>query len=145
MPPSRYHHIHRIEHAPSRAYGWRVQVQRRNQVIIELFTDNLYAGQRSALKAALQRRDKILNGLQDRRYNVWRNRKRRNNTSGIVGVGRYVSRERNATSVIERISWQAFWDDSDGRRRSRKFSVNRYGEHGLVSWPVRRDDRHCAY
>ncbi len=125
----RLHHIHRIDHAPKRTHAWVVQVQRRGEITIRCFTDGRYDGKRAARRAAIRFRDAALRGAQDQHYWLWcRNRKRRNNTSGIVGVGRYVSRERVRGSIIERVSWQAFWDGPDGRRHSRKFSVNLYGE-----------------
>ena len=125
----RLHHIHRIDHAPKRTHTWLVQVQRRGEITIRSFTDGRYGGKRAALQAAIRFRDAALNGARDKNYQLWRrNRKRRNNTSGIVGVGRYVSRERGRRGIIERISWQAFWDGPDGRRHSRKFSVNLHGE-----------------
>jgi len=106
-----------------------VQVQRRGEITIRCFTDGRYGGKRSALQAAIRFREAALTSARDKGYQLWRrNRKRRNNTSGMVGVGRYVSRERRRQGIIERISWQAFWDDPDGRRHSRKFSVNLHGE-----------------
>lgn len=126
---SRLHHIHRIDHAPKRTHAWAVQVQRRGEIVIRRFSDGRHSGKAEALKAAIRFRDGTLNGFTDQRYALWRrNRKRRNNTSGIVGVGRYVSRERGRHGIIERISWQAFWDGADGRRHGRKFSVNLHGE-----------------
>lgn len=129
MAHHRLHHIHRIDHAPKRTHAWLVQVQRRGEITIRSFTDGRYSGKRAALEAAIRFRDAALNSGRDKGYQLWRrNRKRRNNTSGIVGVGRYVNREHGRQRIIERISWQAFWDGPDGRRHSRKFSVNLHGE-----------------
>lgn len=123
------HHIHRIDHAPKRTHAWLVQVQCRRKITIRSFADGRYGGRRAALQAAIRFRDAALNGAHDKSYQLWRrSRKRRNNTSGIVGVGRYISRERRRQGIIERVSWQAFWDGPDSRRHSRKFSVNLYGE-----------------
>lgn len=123
------HHIHRIDHAPSHTYAWVVQVQRRGRITLRRFSDGRYGGRRAALAAAIRCRDSLLKNAPERRYALWRrNQKRRNNTSGIVGVGRYVSREHARGRIIERVSWQAFWDGPDGKRHSRKFSVNLHGE-----------------
>jgi hypothetical protein len=50
------------------------------------------------------------------------------NTSGMVGVGRYIAREMAGGKAVERAFWQGFWIGDDGRRRSRKFRVAKYGE-----------------
>ena len=103
MPTPRHHHLQRIDDERSRTHAWRAQVQRRHRIVIAHFSDNLHGGKRAALKAALRYREAMLKELHDQRYPLWRrNRKRRNNTSGVVGVGRYVSRERNGRAVIER-------------------------------------------
>lgn len=129
MAHHRLHHIHRIDHAPKRTHAWLVQVQRRGEITIRSFTDGRYGGKRAALEAAIRFRDAALSSGRDKGYQLWRrNRKRRNNTSGIVGVGRYVNHEHRRQGIVERISWQAFWDGPDGRRHSRKFSVNLHGE-----------------
>ena len=127
--PSSQHHIHRIDNDDKRTHSWLVQVQRRGKIVFQYFSDNLYGGKRKALTAAQQYRDQLLDQMQDEQYPLWRrNRKRRNNTSGIVGVGRYLARETVGGKLVERAFWQAFWDGSDGKRHSRKFSVSKYGE-----------------
>ena len=137
MPTPRHHHLQRIDNARTHTHAWRVQGQRRHRIMIEHFSDGVYGGKQKALKAALRWRDAMLKQLHDRRHGLWRrNRKRRNNTSGIVGVGRYVSRERHGRSVTERISWQAFWEGSDGRRHGRKFSISRHGEQKAKRFAV---------
>lgn len=123
------HHIHRIDSESKRSHGWRVQVQRKGQIVIRNFSDKLYGGKRKALQAAMDCRDALLEQMHDERYGLWRcQRKRRNNTSGIVGVGRYIAREMVGDQEVERVSWHAFWAGSDGKRHSRKFSVSKYGE-----------------
>ena len=125
----RQHHIRRIDDKQKRTHAWLVQVQSRGETTIGFFSDGRFGGKRAALQAATHFRDEVLRTARDGKYHLWRrNRKRRNNTSGSVGVGRYVSRERRRGGVVERITWQAFWDGPGGKRQSRKFSVNLYGE-----------------
>ena len=115
----------------SGTHAWLVQVQRRNRIAIRMFSDSLHGGRRKALAAALAYRAAMLKRMHDPRYALWRrNRKRRNNTSGIVGVARYANRERSRSGrkIIVREYWQAFADDGKGGRRSRKFSLAKYGE-----------------
>jgi AP2 domain len=124
------HHIHRIDVERTSTHAWRVQVVRRSRMVIRYFSDGVFGGKRAALRAAIVFRDALLLALHDARYELWRrNRKRRNNTSGIVGVGRYWARERlRSGRLSERAYWQAFADDGRGARKSRKFSVKMYGE-----------------
>ena len=125
-------HIRRVDDAErSRTHAWLVQVQRRNRIVIRMFSDGRHGGRRAVLAAALAFRAAMLKQMHDPGYALWRrNRKRRNNTSGIVGVARYANRERArpGRKPIEREYWQAFADDGKGARRSRKFSVAKYGE-----------------
>ncbi|NEX64202.1 AP2 domain-containing protein [Noviherbaspirillum galbum] len=122
-------HIHRIDNETNRTHCWKVQVQHRNRVVIHHFSDGRYGGKRKALTAAIACRNELLEDMRDERYAHWRrNRRRRNNTSGIVGVGRYVAREVVGGKDVERASWIAFWDGADGKRHTRKFAVNKYGE-----------------
>lgn len=143
----RLHHIRRIDHAQKRTHAWIVQVQRRGEITIRRFSDGRHGGRQKALEAAIRFRDATLSQLHDARYPVWRrNRKRRNNTSGIVGVGRYVSREQGRRGIVERVSWQAFWDGPDGRRHTRKFSVNLHGERRARDLaPRAREEAMCAF
>jgi hypothetical protein len=130
MPKScKHHHIHRIDNDAKRNHAWRVQVQSRGRVVIRHFSDGVYGGKQKALKVAWRFRDATLKEAHDDRYWFWRrHRMRRNNTSGVVGVGRYVSRECRHGRLTEQTYWLAYWDDADGWRRSRKFSVSTHGE-----------------
>lgn len=129
MPPPSLHHIQRIDNESKRTHAWRVRAQYKSRGVIRHFSDKPYGGKRKALQAALAYRDELLQQIHDERYNLWRRqRKRRNNTSGTVGVGRYIARDMVAGREVERPSWLAFWDGADGKRHSRKFSVSKYGE-----------------
>lgn len=137
MSHGRLHHVRRKDSERSRTHGWLAQVQRRHRVAIRLFSDRRYGGSHAALRAALAFRDSALVRLHDARYALWRrNRKRRNNTSGIVGVGRYAVRQRSSRTILERRYWQAFWNGADGKRHSRKFSVAAYGEAGAKALAI---------
>jgi hypothetical protein len=114
--------IKRVDYPEKRTYGWYTQVIRKGVWHKKLFSDSVYGGKKPALDAAIQYRDHV-KGNSAQKYKLWRRSViRRNNTSGIVGVGRYV-RSDNKTAF-----WAAFWDDKSGKRRSRKFSVTIYGE-----------------
>lgn len=98
-------------------------------MVSQQFSDAVHGGKAKALQAARRFRDDVLAQMHDPYAVVWRrNLKRTNNTSGVVGVGRYVNRKVQNDCIVERASWQAFWSDEQGRRVSRKFSVAVHGE-----------------
>jgi hypothetical protein len=60
-------------------------------------------------------------------YVLWRREKRsRPSSSGIVGVGRYAVRYEANRYLV----WEAYWQDADGKRHSRRFFVSVYGDKG---------------
>lgn len=116
-----YHNLRRIDDNSRRTHAWLVQVQRRGHIIIKMFSDSLYSGKQKALTAALAYRDALIAAASPAEHNLWhRTIVRRNNTSGIPGVGFY--RKANG-----REKWVAYWIDENGVRKSRTFSVNMYG------------------
>lgn len=127
--PRRLHHIRRIDNPSKRYHAWVVQVQRRKKPTARSFSDRRHGGKRKALAAAIRCRDTLLAEANQAHYQQWRYHHRRaDNTSGIVGVGRYLWRTRFNNSVYEIPAWQAYWNDRHGKRHSRWFSVNRHGE-----------------
>lgn len=120
--------IKRIDTDINHTHAWLVQVQRQGEIFIKMFSDNPYGGKRKALKAAIEFRNSTLAKASGYGYHIRRRTKlRRNNTSGISGVGRY---ENVASPKTKRISifWVAFWNDEHGVRRQRKFLVSQHGE-----------------
>jgi hypothetical protein len=120
--------IKRVDHDTKRDHGWVVTLQRKGAIIVKRFSDGLYGGKRKALKAAVEYRDSFLARDKPFDYQIWvRTRLRKNNKSGIPGVGRYEVVD-NSGSGIARAFWLASWVDERGASRKRKFSVGRYGE-----------------
>ena len=123
------HHICRIERGGTRC--WDVRVRRKHQTAAhQIFSDSKYGGKAAALRAAIRFRDSVLSDSAEHTYNLWRCKtiKRRDNTSGITGVGRYVVTSRRNGGVSVSNLWIAHWCDAYGKRRSRAFSVERFGE-----------------
>lgn len=126
MKPPR--NIMRIDHEASRTYGWRVTLQRKGEIIVNTFSDGVYGGKRNALKAAIERRNTLLNQHSPVEHQLWvRTRLRRNNTSGIPGVGRYDVLA-NPNTGRRSTFWLASWVNEHGAGRKRKFYVSLYGE-----------------
>lgn len=140
-------HIARIDSERNHTHCWVVRVQRRGQVVLQYFSDGVYGGKAKALKAARELRDELLRRMHDPDAVAWRrNVTRANNTSGVVGVGRYVSREIQDGRSIERAAWHAFWSDEQGRRVSRKFLVSAHGEQRarVLAMECRRQNTRTA-
>ena len=98
---------------------------------IKVFSDGVWGGKQKALDAALAWRDEQIGllpayELQVRRRNLLR----KNNKSGVPGVGRYEREPPPGKEGKGSAFWMAFWTDPDGKAHKRKFAVNRWGERG---------------
>ena len=123
------HHILRVDNDKTHTYCWKIKIRRRDRVIYKYFTDALYGGKAKALKAAKAYRDALMKKISGADYAMWRRTKMRpNNTSGVVGVGRYIKSEKTGRSLLEYPLWEAYWVDADGKRRSKRFLVHQFGE-----------------
>lgn len=123
--------IHRVDNLKTRTHCWRVVVRRQGAHLTKYFSDNLFGSKEAALEAAIAYRNAFLPEISGVDYFLWRREfKRPQNTSGIVGVARYVTVSRSAKKHTEYPFWQAYWRDADGKRRSRTFMVKQYGEDG---------------
>ena len=115
--------ISRIDQPEKHNHGYYVRLSRQGKTEAKFFADKSNGGKRAALRAAREYEAELVRKAETRGGKK-REIKSVRNTSGKVGVSRSVSR--NGDQVYE--YWQASWSDSDGKRRSAKFSVNKYGE-----------------
>jgi hypothetical protein len=119
--------ISRLEKSPKHAAGWRVGVVRRGKSTHRHFADSKFGGKTKALAAAKTWRDQVVKSGSDVDYVLWRRQKRsRESSSGIVGVGRYEV----LYAATRHPVWEASWQDADGRRHSRRFFISVHGEKG---------------
>ena len=73
--------------------------------------------------------DKTLKSVNQTSYKLWNDtRLRKNNTSGVAGVARYAPLVQVGARWVARPFWQAYWVDAEANKKSRKFSVDKYGE-----------------
>jgi len=87
-----------------------------------MFSDSVFGGKKKALAAALAYRDALIKAVPSAEQNLWhRSIVRRNNTSGVPGVG--LCRRPNGTE-----RWVAYWIDEFGVKKSRTFTVNIHGK-----------------
>ena len=119
--------IRRFDDEAKRTYGYLVQVQRNYRITTKFFSDGVYGSKPKALLAAASFRDQLL-AEAHYEYQIWRRSiPRRNNRSGITGVGRYdtiTGRRRRRRDIF----WLAYWVNEDGSSGRRKFSVLAHGE-----------------
>lgn len=108
--------------------GWEVRIQRRGKKYEKFFADGRHGGRRAALQAAKLYRDELEKKL--RRYTVKELAKNPSvrNRSGIVGVRRALQIEETDEYIYTYTFWIAQWTDGKGKRKTRSFSVDKYGE-----------------
>lgn len=139
MTPLR--NIIRVDHEESRTHAWRVTLQRHNDIVVKTFSDSIHGGKRKALKATVEYRDELLRRHSPYAHAIWvRTRLRRNNTSGIPGVGRYEECT-NPNTGNTREFWLASWVNEHGASRKRKFTVSCYGERQAKRLAVAERER----
>lgn len=122
--PMRY--IQRIDH---RNHTWKVALRRKNKEMHKYFTDTVHGGTAQALVAAIAWRDEIEAKHSNASYAIWRRERiPPTNTTGLVGVYRGINPKKRDGRVIEYYYWQGYWSGVDGKRISRTFSINKFGE-----------------
>ncbi|HEY6579349.1 MAG TPA: AP2 domain-containing protein [Rhizomicrobium sp.] len=100
---------------------------RRGKYMHKHFADSKYGGTTKALKMAKGWREQMVKSSSGADYVLWRREQRsRPSVSGIVGVGRYAVRYGKTRHLV----WEAYWQDADGKRHSRRFFVSVHGERG---------------
>lgn len=103
-------------------------MQRKGKRFEKFFADGQFGGRRAALQAAKSYRDALERRHQ--RYTVEEMARQPSvrNKSGIVGVRRTVQIEETDDYVYTYAFWIAQWTDGKGKRKTRSFSVDKYGE-----------------
>lgn len=133
--------IRRVDYPAKRTYAWLVQVTRDGHTQVKLFSDSVYGGKRKALNAAVSYREKILAEVSFYEYQIRRRSiLRRNNRSGIPGVGRYdlIGNPKTGRRVV---FWLAHWVNEHGGSGKRKFSVLLHGERKAKQLAIAERER----
>jgi hypothetical protein len=142
IPPR---NIIRVDHEASQTHAWRVTLQRCNDIIAKTFSDSIHGGKRKALKTAVEYRDELLRHYSPFAHAIWvRTRLRRNNRSGIPGVGRYEECTNPKTGHIREF-WLASWVNEHGASRKRKFTVSRHGERHAKRLAIAERERQLHF
>lgn len=108
--------------------GWEVRIQRRGRKYEKFFADGQHGGRRAALQAAKIFRDDMEERLRPYTVKELARIPSVRNKSGIVGVRRAVQVEETDEYVYTYAFWIAQWTDGKGKRKTRSFSVEKYGE-----------------
>jgi hypothetical protein len=133
-----YRHITRHETTEKTAAGWKINIKRRTKYMHKYFPDAKYGGTENALAAAQAYLDSLMSAASNPDYMLWRkNKKPATNTSGIVGVGRYLVQYRKRKRPL----WQAMWRDADDKQHCKRFFVSTHGDRRAKALAVaaRRD------
>jgi len=112
--------------------GYEVRVMRRGKGYCKLFSDSLCGGKRKALQAAREYRDELVAELADKEITRKQRARKKSvrNYSGVVGV-RYVEEtDSHGDREYTYGYWEAQWSPEPGKRKKRRFSVNKYGDEG---------------
>ncbi|MGE5564328.1 MAG: hypothetical protein ACM3ZV_13625 [Bacillota bacterium] len=123
-----YRHLHRCS-------GWRAGFMIRRVRYSRYFGDAEYGSAEAARRAAEAFASQNCDLHQEllalrRRFEV-----RKNSRSSIPGVSRYDRGDGRGPY------WLAYWDGPDGRRKSRRFGVRRWGENRAFELAVAARER----
>lgn len=109
-------------------HGYQVRFMRRGYSYDQFFGDNAYGGKRKALQAAREFRDELeAEHPHYSRREVARIKSARN-SSGTVGVHLTEETDKRWPNQPTYLYWVAQWSPEPGVRKSRRFSVSKYGE-----------------
>ena len=106
--------------------GWLVRVMRRGKLHKEYFSDDEY-GKRKGLVAAREYRDDLEDELKGFTAKQLARKHRSNNTSGYPGVRLVEEIDPRWPSQPSYEYWIAQWSPKKGTRKTRRFSVLKYG------------------
>lgn len=108
--------------------GWEVRFSRKGKKIAKFYSDTKYGGKRAALAAAKECRDDLEAKYKKYTVEELAQHPSKRNTSGTVGV-RLINRiETHGAYEYHYWYWVAQWTDGRGKRRTKTFSVHKYGD-----------------
>ncbi|TWT49336.1 AP2 domain protein [Rubripirellula amarantea] len=124
--------------------GFLVRITRKGKLTSQYFRDEDYGGKRKALAAAKEYRDKIEATKKGYSTKELAKRARANNTSGITGVRLVTEVDPRWPSEPEYKYWVAQWSPSKGVRKTKRFSVDKYGDKEAYRLAVKARNRGVA-
>lgn len=103
--------------------SWRVGIGRGENRLLQTFPDSKYGSEEASLAAAQEYRNELLQKAPLLSKQSFMRKVRRNNRSGISGVGVYGEGEKRFW--LARIDYKGY---GDKKTKSRKYRVSKYGE-----------------
>ena len=121
--------------------GWEVRMQRHRVKQSKFFSDSIYGGKLAALRAAKEFRDELEQEADKMTVEERSLRPSARNSSGVVGVRLHQQVDRRGAFEYHSWSWVAQWTDGRGRRRTKSFAVEKFGdvEAFRLAWQARKD------
>jgi len=122
--------ISRLDQSAVGTHGWQVRLQRKGVRYGRFFSDSAWGGSDGALAEAIDFRDAVIREVEKAHSPLLPSTRSHQapaarNSSGVVGVTRIVQR---SAKGVEYHFWQASWTQSDGVRRTVRYSVLKYGD-----------------
>lgn len=141
--PHEERYLSRIDIAPKAkkggTHGWQFRFQRDDVNISKFFSDSKYGGKEGALVAAQKFRDEMEQlyppPVSKKGFTTKRSKR---NASGIVGVHRseYAYKKKDRNGIYHNCAWVAQWIDHSGKRKTRSFSIPKYGENEALKLAI---------
>jgi hypothetical protein len=112
----------------TRQIGWSVSFRRNRKIYGKSFPYSRYESPEAALEAAKAWRDEMSRSIPCLTKLELSGRVRKNNTSGHAGVMLAVTKRSSANGVREHLAWIAVTPTGVKPRRTKSFSIPRYGD-----------------
>jgi len=134
VAPRANYGITRIDQPEKKNHGYYVRITHRGTTHQKYFPDKSSGGKAKALKLAKAYRDELLAQMPKAKQEMAARKKRKALQSGVTGVTHVVSK---VGENKEYQYWQAAWADENGKRRTAKFSIGRYGKEKALEMAIK--------
>lgn len=117
-------------------HGYQLRFQRRGKVVDKFYSDSIHGGKNKALAAAKKHRDQLEKDNPRYSRKEMAQKVSSKNTSGVVGVR--LAEEKSVVGEWEYTYyfWVAQWSPKPGVRKTKRFSVNKYGDEKAYKMAV---------
>lgn len=134
VAPRANYGITRIDQPEKKNHGYYVRITHRGETHQKYFPDKSSGGKSKALKLAKTYRDELLAKMPKQKQEAAARKKRKALKSGVTGVTHVVSK---VGETKQYQYWQAAWADENGKRRTAKFSISRYGKEKALEMAIK--------